>query len=59
MPSKLHLSKDAADYGAGSKTEHCGICVHFESPASCEIVDGKIRAGARCREFKLDKDKED
>jgi hypothetical protein len=28
---------------------HCGICQHFQPPASCKVVAGRISANGWCR----------
>ena len=31
--------------------QRCGICVHFQAPAACEIVEGPISPRGWCRNF--------
>lgn len=45
------LSKDAVDYGPGTRREHCAICRHFQPPHACERVEGTIDPTAWCEEF--------
>lgn len=41
-----------AEYHAQKRGEtHCSICTHFDDPAGCEIVEGKIAPEGGCRFF--------
>lgn len=45
------LSKSEVDYGPGEKAAHCSICVHFQEPHSCELVEGEISPDGWCKRF--------
>jgi hypothetical protein len=34
-----------------AKSNHCGICRHFQSPHACEIVAGEIQPEDWCERF--------
>jgi len=55
--SLMKQSKKSVDYGKGMKSAHCGICAHFRSPNSCELVIGPIGPRAWCKLFKKAEDK--
>lgn len=44
-------SKPDVNYGAGSHSEMCAICRHFQPPAACDRVEGMIAPGAWCKLF--------
>ena len=44
-------SKASVDYSEGMKSAHCGICKHYRSPGSCELVEGDIDPGYWCELF--------
>lgn len=46
------VSKESVDYSHGMPARHCGICVHFQSPHSCERVEGDIDPDYWCELFK-------
>jgi hypothetical protein len=52
--------KSDVDYGEGTKSEHCGICEHFEveRPNGCELVTGFIEDNKWCELFEKDDEKE-
>jgi len=42
--------KKAAGYTPrGTRPEHCGICLHFKKPLSCERVAGEVIAMGWCK----------
>ena len=49
MPGK-GLSKEAANY---RPHERCGMCMHFYSSSTCDIVDGNIAPDAVCDHWEL------
>ena len=34
-----------------AKAQHCGICQHWQSPRSCEVVSGRIQPEDWCRRY--------
>jgi len=44
-------SKESVDYSEGMKSAHCGICKHYRSPGSCELVEGDIDPSYWCELF--------
>lgn len=47
------VSKASVGYEhPAAKSNHCGICEHFEAPSACEIVQGTIRREDWCERFK-------
>lgn len=47
----VRLPKADVAYGAGSKTEHCGICRRFLVPDGCQRVEGPISSAGWCDLF--------
>ena len=47
------LDKDEVHYGDGTKTEYCGICVHYQvmRKNGCELVKGYIEYDKWCDRF--------
>jgi hypothetical protein len=53
-------TKSAVNYTrVGSEREHCGICVHFQKPNRCSLVEGEIVAGGWCKLWEKEKDMAD
>lgn len=48
-------SKKTANYRAGTKSRHCGICTMFVAPHGCTAVNGRIDPDDLCDYFKLDR----
>lgn len=46
------MYKSEADYREGTPEEHCGVCSMFRPPASCTLVEGKIKPTGVCDYFK-------
>jgi hypothetical protein len=36
----------------GTSSEQCSKCRHYDAPARCDIVEGKIKPGGWCNRFK-------
>jgi hypothetical protein len=48
----IKISKEAAHYGEGKPSHHCGICEYFRPMSDgCERVNGRITAEDGCRFF--------
>lgn len=46
-------TKSAAKYtDHGTPSEHCGMCVFFIRPVSCEKVQGRISPKGWCKHFR-------
>ena len=50
-PQEGKRSKESVNYSKGSMSESCGICKHFQTPNSCELVEGHIVPSFWCRLF--------
>lgn len=50
--AKQKVSKASANYrGHPNNGQHCGQCVHYRFPLSCELVKGPISPSGWCRFF--------
>jgi len=51
--AQAKVSKSVAHYrGHPNGDQHCGGCVHYRFPGSCELVQGPISPFGWCRFFK-------
>ncbi len=52
MAKAAKLSKAEVQYEhPAAKSDHCGICRHYEPPTACEVVSGLIRPEDWCDHF--------
>ncbi len=47
-----HSKAEVAYEHPAMGSERCGVCIHFDSPNGCKIVEGKVQSGDWCRLFK-------
>lgn len=45
------VSKQAAHYGQGMKSAHCGICNHYLGNGRCNRVEGIVSPSGWCKFF--------
>jgi hypothetical protein len=47
----MKRDKDEVEYSKGMQSSNCGICVHYQEPGACVLVQGVIRKDMWCKLF--------